>query len=203
MGIKSKVTTVEQSKRLIELGIPADKASMVWTTISDRNHEYCTIMERDIVLPENIEGYAFTVSDLLGLLPVTINEQGHLCEFSLKKRWNKYYGVEYYCHSADFAISFLFCNTVIEALVCAIERFAKYHHPNTKRISNEQWISEYLKNKDYTSPTEIGFAHAKAFNLSSRTHHSAWASPICKRMVEKGILVRNKEGKYKRKDHEK
>ena len=71
-----------------------------------------------------------------------------------------------------------------------------------RRISNKQWISEYLKNKDFTSPSEIGRAHAKAFNLSPWTHHSAWASPICKKMVAEGILVRNENGKYKLKGHE-
>lgn len=65
------------------------------------------------------------------------------------------------------------------------------------RISNEQWITEYLKGKDYTSLTEIGRAHAKALNILSPTHHSAWASPICKRMVEKGLLIRNDKGHYK------
>lgn len=28
--MKDQVTSIEQSKRLIELGVPADKASMVW-----------------------------------------------------------------------------------------------------------------------------------------------------------------------------
>lgn len=28
--MKNQVTSIEQSKRLIELGVPADKASMVW-----------------------------------------------------------------------------------------------------------------------------------------------------------------------------
>lgn len=48
---------------------------MVWTTIGDGVHEYHTVMERDIVPPENIEAPAFTVADLLGMLPAEIN--GH------------------------------------------------------------------------------------------------------------------------------
>lgn len=28
--MKNQVTNIEQSKRLIEMGVPADKASMVW-----------------------------------------------------------------------------------------------------------------------------------------------------------------------------
>lgn len=28
--MKNQVTSIEQSKRLIELGVPAEKASMVW-----------------------------------------------------------------------------------------------------------------------------------------------------------------------------
>ena len=40
-----QVTSIEQSKRLIELGVPADKASMVWEwgwvcgTVDEENYE--------------------------------------------------------------------------------------------------------------------------------------------------------------------
>ena len=33
-----QVTSVEQSKRLIEMGVPAEKASMVWATCSGKYH---------------------------------------------------------------------------------------------------------------------------------------------------------------------
>ena len=188
--IENQVTSIEQADRLILLGIPAEKASMAWTTVNG----YKTVVERDLCLPENIEGYAFTVADLLDIMPLTIKEQGYICEFSLKKI-DQAYGVVYEC-PYSFNISFLFHNTVIDALECAVEWFAKYP-ANDTRISNEQWIIDYLKDKNYTSPSEIGRAHAKAFNISSPTHHSAWASPICNRMAKNGILVRNTKGHYK------
>lgn len=34
----NQVTSIEQSKRLIELGVPVEKASMVWDTISLASH---------------------------------------------------------------------------------------------------------------------------------------------------------------------
>ena len=116
----NQVTSIEQSNRLIELGIPKEKASLVWTTVDDNK----TVVERDLCLPENIEGYAFTVADLMAMLPLTINEQGYVCEFSLK-RMGDLYGVEYDCYSANFCVSFLFCNTAIDALEYAVDRLVK------------------------------------------------------------------------------
>ena len=37
---------------------------------------------------------------------------------------------------------------------------------------------------------------ARTFGFSG-AHHSCWASPICLRLVEKGLLLRNKKGRYK------
>lgn len=36
--MKEQVTSIEQSKRLIELGVPAEMASMVWDTIYPLRH---------------------------------------------------------------------------------------------------------------------------------------------------------------------
>lgn len=60
----------------------------------------------------------------------------------------------------------------------------------------EKWVVDYLKGKDYTSPSRIGIDHARTFGFSD-THHSSWASPVCKRLVEKGVLIRNPKGHYK------
>ena len=79
--MKDQVTSIEQSKRLIELGVPAEKASMVWeywinqdfskdvpeevfynlNTKTNRGTDSC---DRDIP--------AFTVADLLGVMPTDI-----------------------------------------------------------------------------------------------------------------------------------
>ena len=58
------------------------------------------------------------------------------------------------------------------------------------------WICSFLKDKDFTSPSVIGRAHADARGIRSGNHHS-WASPICKRMVDDGLLERNSKGHYR------
>lgn len=118
--MENQVTTIEQSERLMELGVPAEKASLVWTTVDDNK----TVVERDLCLPDNIEGYAFTVTDLLGLLPIAIEIEGRRCVFSLRKMGNEY-GVEYDCPYDDFLVSFIFCDTPLKAIYYAIEWIKK------------------------------------------------------------------------------
>lgn len=65
-----------------------------------------------------------------------------------------------------------------------------------KLDKNEEWIISYLKGKDYVSPSVIGAEHARTFGFSG-AHHSCWASPICLRLVKKGLLLRNDKGHYK------
>lgn len=64
MNMENQVTSIEQSRRLLEVGVPAEMASLVWTTVDDNK----TVVERDLCLPENIEGYAFTVADLIDII---------------------------------------------------------------------------------------------------------------------------------------
>lgn len=64
MRMENQVTSIEQSRRLLEVGVPAEMASLVWTTVDDNK----TVVERDLCLPENIEGYAFTVADLIDII---------------------------------------------------------------------------------------------------------------------------------------
>ena len=60
---------------------------------------------------------------------------------------------------------------------------------------NEKSIYHYLqKNTEFVSPSVIGRDLMPDYNLSSP---SAWASPICKRLVKKGYLLRNERGHYK------
>jgi len=70
---------------------------------------------------------------------------------------------------------------------------------------NQAEIMMYLYNRNYyTSPTEIGNevgGYVIGADYSSgykQLRHSAWASPICLRMVKMGLLKRNKRGWYKR-----
>ena len=66
--MKDQVTSIEQSKRLIELGVPAGKASMVYRKRYIKN-DYVLDMESremEVIAP------AFTVADLLGMIPAEI-----------------------------------------------------------------------------------------------------------------------------------
>lgn len=72
--MENQVTSIEQSKRLIELGVPADKASMVWLAPMDTNEYYLTT-KMGYCCPDERDIAAFTVADLLGLLPPKISYQ--------------------------------------------------------------------------------------------------------------------------------
>ena len=57
---------------------------------------------------------------------------------------------------------------------------------------NETQVLAYLQGKDdFTSPTVIGK------DVGGGRRHSSWASPICKRLVSRGLLVRSDNGWYK------
>lgn len=109
-----QVTTVETSERLLELGIPAEKASMVWTTVDDNK----TVVERDLCLPENIEGYAFTVYDLLGILPAYIEDEGLTLEMSCF-RYGESWAVSYYSQEHNYGLTYI-CYDLIGALYLAV-----------------------------------------------------------------------------------
>lgn len=71
--MKDQVTSIEQSKRLIELGVPAEKASMCWVKDPNENEYYLAVHDEycyEVACLEPVP--AFTVADLLGLLPAEI-----------------------------------------------------------------------------------------------------------------------------------
>ena len=76
--MKDQVTSIEQSKRLIELGVPVEKASMVWHTMpAVIGRSKLRIAEEEHVgwMCRNFPGQyapAFTVADLLGVMPPDI-----------------------------------------------------------------------------------------------------------------------------------
>ena len=79
--MKDQVTSIEQSKRLIELGVPAEKASMLWEMDEDcaRLKIWNTDKETRRVLHNKYPNYyvaAFTVADQQELLPVFIDAKG-------------------------------------------------------------------------------------------------------------------------------
>lgn len=75
--MKNQVATIEQSKRLIELGVPAEKASMVYVNNANIPSFKAELISAGIDLEElNNDGHeyapAFTVADLLGVMPPDI-----------------------------------------------------------------------------------------------------------------------------------
>jgi len=61
---------------------------------------------------------------------------------------------------------------------------------------DERMIFDFLyslasESKRFVSPTELGRT------LKGGNYHSAWASPICLKMVKMGLLGRNKKGWYR------
>lgn len=99
--MKDQVTSIEQSKRLIELGVPAEKASMVWEMDEDcaRLKIWNTDEETRRVLHNKYPDYyvpAFTVADLMGLLPKEIEDtRTGLHYLTIQHTSKKYSEIEY------------------------------------------------------------------------------------------------------------
>lgn len=72
MKVENQVTSLEQSRDLLRLGISSEKASMVWTTLSDGKFGCTSAMDRTVVPSDNVEEVAFTVFDLLDIVPYQI-----------------------------------------------------------------------------------------------------------------------------------
>jgi DNA-binding IclR family transcriptional regulator len=71
-----------------------------------------------------------------------------------------------------------------------------------KLTRNEQEVMALMRSRtivtnDWISPTQIGNKLRP-----SRMSHSSWASPICKRLVNKGLLERNEKGWYRLKERQ-
>lgn len=79
--MKDQVTSIEQSKRLIELGVPADKASLVYRKRYIKRDYVLDVEdgEMEVIAP------AFTVADLLEkVLPNVIQDAHNTYELTLK-----------------------------------------------------------------------------------------------------------------------
>lgn len=74
--MKNQVTSIEQSKQLLELGVPADKASMAWAQCSGEWH--LSVLPHYTANKEYIDSGisipAFTVADLLYVLPKILHD---------------------------------------------------------------------------------------------------------------------------------
>lgn len=66
------------------------------------------------------------------------------------------------------------------------------------KVKTKKRVLDYLTEKSpaWVSPTEIGYEVGGLTKIGSQ-RHSAWASPICKRLVQDGCVVRNSRGHYR------
>lgn len=61
---------------------------------------------------------------------------------------------------------------------------------------SQAWVYDFLKkSKKWTSPTKVGNEYG--MQVLGKFRHSSTGSPICLRLVELGLLLRNDKGHYK------
>lgn len=74
MSMENQVTSIEQSQRLLELGVPSEKASMVWIY---EDLYIASKVDFEAMRKAKYEPIpAFTVADLLEVLPFKIEYDG-------------------------------------------------------------------------------------------------------------------------------
>lgn len=114
--MKNQVTSIEQSKRLIELGVPADRASMVY-----RKTNIVGIVRLEVKKGKGgVVAPAFTVADLLELLPSVIFI-GIRFNPTLEKTGEDGWDFEFGQISRDEKFGFARNKSLIELLVGRIE----------------------------------------------------------------------------------
>lgn len=123
--MKEQVTSIEQSKRLIELGVPAEKASMVWFPeykIVDNairivpNGNYKLIIKNPYILKDKVVP-AFTVADLIAILPTACGG----FQIGLDRVRNDSTHIFYEDYEKSSHIVFFIENSLVESCVRAIE----------------------------------------------------------------------------------
>lgn len=114
--MKNQVTSIGQSKRLIELGVPADRASMVY-----RKTNIVGIVRLEVKKGKGgVVAPAFTVADLLGLIKsvvFTTNGLNPTLEKTGEDRWDFEFGQI----SEDEEYGFAHNKSLIDLLVGRIE----------------------------------------------------------------------------------
>lgn len=128
--MKEQVTSIEQSKRLIELGVPAEKASMIYQSYYTQGvpklyaqyyqRNGCPPKEkiREDVIP------AFTVADLIDMLPITCGDLHiHIEEITNSHKFIYYEGREDIQggNYADLQTVLFVEDSLVESCVKAIE----------------------------------------------------------------------------------
>ena len=128
--MKEQVTSIEQSKRLIELGVPAEKASMIYQSYYTQGVPklYAQYYQRNGYPPkEKIREDvipAFTVADLIAILPITCgNLHIYIEEITNSHKFIYYEGREYIHDEGytDLKTVLFVENSLVESCVKAIE----------------------------------------------------------------------------------
>ena len=115
--MKDQVTSIEQSKRLIELGVPADKASMVYRKRYIKNDYVLDMESREM----KVIAPAFTVADLLGLFPPKISCQDPSDGNFRMRRYMGENGIEWVVDYDRFiANDVSIINVLVEAIILLV-----------------------------------------------------------------------------------
>lgn len=94
-------TTIEQSKKLLELGLPVDSADMTWR--KDCDNRYCPIVGLDVSIKHKLFSFRYgysipcwSIGALLELIPSCLGKFSDGIDFGLSKAVNnKWYSAHY------------------------------------------------------------------------------------------------------------
>ena len=111
--MKDQVTSIEQSKRLIELGVPADKASLVYRKRYIKRDYVLDVEDREM----EVIAPAFTVADLLGIIKSINVFENPTIEKIGDSRWRFEFGAI----TGEPEYGFNECQNIVELLVDRIE----------------------------------------------------------------------------------
>lgn len=121
--MKDQVTSIEQSKRLIELGVPAQKASMVWEMDEDcaRLKIWNTDEKARRMLHNKYPDYyrpAYTVADLMGMIgPINTLGNPIIEKAGGDEGWVFDFGVV----AGEAVLGYAQCNSLVDLLCGRIE----------------------------------------------------------------------------------
>lgn len=95
--MKTKIcTSIEQSKKLLELGLDADTADMGYNGIENRDTGRIWYDKYPTTMPNVDSIPAWSLSALLELIPDEIKFEGTNCSLELAKDWISYGGCDAY-----------------------------------------------------------------------------------------------------------
>lgn len=120
--MENQVTTIEQSQRLMALGVPAEKASLIWVKHGEIWDLHISECLRCDLNRNEIENYpAFTMADLLPIIPFIIINPVNGKEYCItikydgvkwKLNYDSFTDSERIGSAADFEFFALLCDRI-------------------------------------------------------------------------------------------